>query len=194
MEFQDLEFRDFLCGVRANHRSPSSEQNNNTQGLLLWLLIYLFLTYVVCCFDFSNNGKVQEEKDNKLHSLLFAITGNLEGLFSKLELFSAFGRSHYQTFLLLPSRRDGQCMITSTYETHTPEISDNRPAKMENQRAGTRFSATNKDYTHAHTQRQVPTHAYVFSFIYISVHQPHSDGTSQNLNHKSNRTNVFQHT
>lgn len=140
--------------------------------VLFWLLIYLFLTHVVCCFDFSNNGKVQGEKDNKLHSLLFAITGNLEGLFSKLELLSAFGRSHYQTFILLPSRRDGlQCMITSTYETHTPEISDNRPAKMENQRAGTRFSATNKDYTHTQTQRQVPTHIYYFSF-YLYFYAP----------------------
>lgn len=187
MGFQDSEFRDSLHGVRANHR-PSSERNNNTPGLLLWLLIYLFWTRLVCCFDFSSNGKVQGGKDNKLDSLLFAITGNLEGLFSKLELLSAFGRSHYQTFILLPSRRDGlQCMITSTYETHTPEISDNRPAKMENQRAGSRSSVANKDYTHTCTGR----HRDTLMFIYISMHQSNSDGTSQNLNHKSNTTNVF---
>lgn len=175
MEFQDLEFRDFLHGVRENHRPPSSEHNNNTQGLLFWLLIYLFLTHVLCCFDFLNNGKVQGEKDNKLHSLLFAITGNLEGLFSKLELLSAFGRSHYQTFILLPSRRDGlQCMITSTYETHTPEISDNRPAKMENQRAGTRFSPPIKT-THKHTHRGRYQHTYIYIFcFYLYFYTPAS--------------------
>lgn len=188
----------FFMVLEPNHRPPSSEQNNNTQGLLLWILIYLFLTHVLCCFDFLNNGKVQGERDNKLHSLLFAITGNLEGLFSKLELLSAFGRSHYQTFILLPSRRDGlQCMITSTYETHTPEISDNRPAKMENQGAGTRFSPPIKT-THTHRGRY--QHKYmslVFSFYFLFIvmrHQPYSDGASQNLNHKSNRNNIFQHT
>lgn len=74
-----------------------------------------------------------------MHSLLFAITGNLEGLFSKLELLSAFGRSHYQTFILLPSRRDGlQCMITSTYETHTQKslIMDQRKWKTKEQAVG----------------------------------------------------------
>lgn len=117
-------------------------------------------------------GRYKERRIINCIPSFFAITGNLEGLFSKLELLSAFGRSHYQTFILLPSRRDGlQCMITSTYETHTPEISDNRPAKMENQRAGTRFSATNKDYTHTQTQRQVPTHIYYFSF-YLYFYAP----------------------
>lgn len=138
-----------------------------------------------------DNGKVQGGKDNKLHSLLLVITGNLGGLFSKLELLSAFGRSHYQTFILLPSRRDGlQCMITPTYETHTPEISDNRAAKMENQRAGGRFSATSEGCTHTHTGRHQDTPM----FIYTSVRWPHSEGNSQNSNHKSNTTHAFQHT
>ena len=142
-----------------------------------------------------DNGKVQGGKDNKLHSLLLVITGNLGGLFSKLELLSAFGRSHYQTFILLPSRRDGlQCMITSTYETHTPEISDNRAAKMENQRAGGRFSATSEGYTHTHTHTHTGRHQDTPMFIYTSVHRPHSEGTSQNSNHKPNATHAFQHT
>lgn len=103
-----------------------------------------------------------------MHSLLFAITGNLEGLLSELELLSAFGRSHYQTFILLPSRRDGlQCMITSSYETHTPETSDNRPAKMENQRAGSGFSVANKDYTHTHAQ--AGTEAPLCLFIFLCI-------------------------
>lgn len=145
-------------------------------ALLLRLVIYLFWTCIVWCSDFSDNGKVQGEKDNKLHSLLFAITGNLEGLFSKLELLSAFGWSHYQTFILLPSRRDGlQCMITSTYETHTPEISDNRPAKMENQRAGSGFSVTIKDHAHTYTHRG--RYWDILMFIYISMLQFNSDGT-----------------
>lgn len=165
MGFHDLVFRDFLSGFRA-HR-PSSEQNNSTPGLLLWSLTYLFWTHIVCCFDFSNNGKVQGGKDNKLHSLLFAITGNLEGLFSKLELLSAFGRSHYQTFILLPSRRDGlQCTITYTYETHTPEISDNRPAKMENQGAGRGFqSPIETIHTHAQEGTKIPLCLFIFLCI-----------------------------